>query len=84
MTKSELDRFRAILTNWNASPASARGSRLREAPISWRRSRRLPNVHSRFVISRVNSTNFETLVRRSVVSRKATSGRASSAMRRST
>ena len=88
MTKNELNRFQAILTLKLAElerfTVTARGSRLREAPIRWKRSRRLQNAHSLFVTSTGNLTNFETPVRRSVVSRKAALEPASSAMTTST
>jgi len=77
MTKTEMNRFRAILTakvaDLGVSPATATGSRLSKAPINWTRSRRLRNAHSRFVTSIVNLTNFETLARPFAVSRKAAS-----------
>ena len=78
MTKTEADRFRAILTakvaDWNTSSEGAIASRLSEAPISWKRPRRLRNVHSRFVTSTV------TLARPSVVPKKAASVYARSVM----
>jgi hypothetical protein len=57
---------------------------LREAPISWMRSRRLHNAQSRFVTWTVDITNFETLVRLSVASRKAALEPVRNAMKTST
>ena len=84
MTKTEADRFRAILTakvaDWNTSSEGAIASRLSEAPISWKRPRRLRNVHSRFVTSTVTLINFGTLARPSVVPKEAASVYARSVM----
>jgi hypothetical protein len=88
MTENERNRFHAILMAKVAElerfNRHREKSRLREAPISWKRFRRLQNAHLRFVISTANLTNFETPVRRSVVSRKGALGPASSAMKIST
>ena len=84
MTKTEADRFRAILTakviDWNASSEGAMTSRLSEAPISWKRPRRLRNAHSMFVSSTVTLINFGTLARPSVVPKEAASVYARSVM----
>jgi DnaK suppressor protein len=78
MTKTEMNRFRAILTAKVAElehfTRHATGSRLSEVPINWTRSRRLRNEHSRFVTSIVNLTNFEALARPFAVSRKGRFG----------
>ena len=88
MTKTEVDRFRAVLTTRVAELERVTRQRdaitVSDAPINWTRFRRLQSAHSRFLTSTVNLTNFETPVRRSAVSRKAALGRASSAMRTST
>ena len=72
MTKKEVKGFRKILTARVAElehvTRNATGSRLREAPISWKKSKRLHNAPSRFVISTVISANSETPVRRFVES----------------
>jgi hypothetical protein len=55
MTKSEMNRFRAILTAKVAElvrfTRHRDGIGLSEAPINWTRTRRLRNAHSRFVTS---------------------------------
>ena len=87
MTKTEVDRFRRILTarslNWSASRASGTGSWLSGAPINWKRSKRLHNAPSPFVTSTENSPNFETRVRHFVASRTAASAHARSVMKTS-
>ena len=88
MTKSELDRFRAILTARVAEleglTCHREGIAIERAPINWKRSRQLQNAHLRFVTSTSNSPNFETFVQRSVESRRAALGPASSATKTST
>ena len=88
MTKNELNRFQEILAakvaELEPSSGNTGGSRSREAPINWKRYRRLPNAPSRFVDSTVASATFATRVRRFVESRKAALGHAWSATRRST
>lgn len=70
MTKNELNRFREILAakvaELEPSSGNTGGSRSREAPINWKRYRRLPNAPSRFVDSTVASATFATRVRRFV------------------
>ena len=87
MTKNELNRFQEILAakvaELEPSSGNTGGSRSREAPINWKRYRRLPNAPSRFVDSTVASATFATRVRRFVESRKAASGYASSVMTKS-
>jgi hypothetical protein len=90
MTQNELNRFEAVLTERVAE--LERLTRLRDGItversadqlINWTRSRRLPNGPSRFITSTANSTNFETPVQLSAVSKNGTSGAARRAMRTS-
>ena len=88
MTKNELNRFRAALTEKVAElerfTAHREGIAIERAPINWKRSRRPQNAPTRFVTSTANLPNFETPVRRSGVSKKAALERASGAVRTST
>jgi len=84
MTKTEMNRFRAILTAKVAElerfTRHREGITVERSADQRKRSRRLHNAHSRLVTSTVNLTNFETPVRPSVGSKKAASGHARSVM----
>ncbi len=81
MTKNELNRFQAILTmkvlNWSASPATAMGSRLREASVRLATGeiQAASEYPPLFVTLTANSTDFQTPVRAFAASRKAALGR---------